>query len=515
MVDFLDTLAYIPFGFTASMIFSLTREIGLRRRNEQVFWFHRIMTLLFGLYLTVIFVLTLSPVYGFSISHLGSRVNLIPLQALNTMTDNPFNFWGNILLFVPVGVSLVLLSNKCQKLYVTVLIGAGLSFSIEVLQLFGTRGTDIDDVILNTTGTLCGYFSGRIILSVMPSLRKKVGVIIGHDNKSCRKQNDAESIAVLTAFVMISVFVAGFSIRTSDMQYKIADMQRPMTSGGVNNPEAPQLPNKAAVLISEDINAKNAYLLNVSSNTVLYEKESSQSIAPASTAKMLTALTVLDYCDENDEVLVGKEIERIAKDGSRAWLNTGDRLSVRQLLDALLLPSGNDAAYALAVFTGRKICKDETISIDESIAAFIDAMNKKAANIGAVHSNFVSPDGYDAEGQYSTAYDLACIAKAFIDSRMLKEIAGSYRISDVWLNGREVTYYNTNELINPESRYFYECAAGIKTGNSESAGSCLISCAYIDDQLYICVMMGSTEEGRWQDSLALYHAIRQHCAASS
>lgn len=474
MAYFFEALSYVPFGFVASMIFLAIREIGLRLKKEQVSWFHRIMIVVLGLYLTVVFTLTVSPIYGFSVSHFGNSVNFIPLQALNTMTDNPLNFWGNILMFMPVGMSLVLLSNKCKKLYVTVFIGAGLSVLIEALQLFSSRGTDIDDIILNTTGTLCGYLLGRIILNVLPVLRKKV-------------QNDTGSIAVLVAFVLISVFVTGFSINTPEMQQ----------------------PDQTAVSIFEDIDAENAYLLDVSSNTVLYEKESDKRIAPASTAKMLTALTVLDYCDENDEVLVGEEIGRIAEDASRAWLNTGTRLTIRQLLDALLLPSGNDAAYALAAFTGRKICNDETTPVDKAITAFMIAMNKKAAGIGAVHSNFVSPDGYDAVGQYTTAYDLAIIAKVFMDSDVLKGIAGSYCISDIWLNGQEVTYYNTNELINPESPYFYETAAGLKTGKSESAGNCLVSCAYIADELYICVVMGSTEEGRWRDSLVLYHAIRQ------
>jgi D-alanyl-D-alanine carboxypeptidase len=174
----------------------------------------------------------------------------------------------------------------------------------------------------------------------------------------------------------------------------------------------------------------------------------------------------------------------------------------------LLLPSGNDAAYTLAVFTGRKICNNEAISTDKAIAAFITAMNKKTIDIGAEHSNFVNPDGYDADGQYTTAYDLACIAKAFLDSSTLKDIAGSYRVSDVWLSGQTVTYYNTNELINPDSPYYLKCVAGLKTGKSELAGNCLVSCAYINKDLYICVVMGSTDEGRWRDSLKLYQAIQ-------
>lgn len=494
-----DVVAHMPFGLVASVVFLVVHEIRLRVRKEQASWFHRLMLLILGLYMTIVFAVTVSPEYGFSAAHFGDRVDLVPSQTLAEMLSNPTNFYRNILLFMPLGVLLVLLSGSCQKIYTSFFLGAGLSLVIEALQLFLSRGTDIDDVILNTAGTLCGYFLGRFILTVVPALRKKVGVLVEIDKKLCRKRNDLGSIVFLGIFVLISVFAADFSIGTTDMQNP--------TRPPMNGLEVPRQPRKAAVQVSGDINAKNALLWNVSSDTVLYEKESDQQIAPASTAKMLTALTVLEYCSADEQVVVGEEIERVAKDASRAWLYTGSRLTVQQLLDALLLPSGNDAAYTLAVFTGRKLCHDDDASIDKALAQFAEAMNIKAEAVGAVHSNFISPDGYDTEGQYTTAYDLACIAKAFMSSDILRDIAGSWRISDVWLNGREVTYYNTNELIAPDSPYFYKCAAGLKTGKSEAAGSCLVSCAYIADELYICVVMGSTDEGRWQDSLTLYHAI--------
>lgn len=493
---------YLFPGFTASILFLVIFEIGLRVKNEQVTWFHRMMVLIAGLYLTAIFALTVSPDYVFSITHFGDNINCVPLQVLDTVFSSPLNFWGNIILFIPFGVLLVLLSNKCKKLYITLFAGAALSLLIELLQLFGIRSTDIDDVILNTTGTLCGYFLGKLILFLTPSLRKKIGIIKKVDGKYYRKHHDAGSIVVLTMFVLISVFNVGFS-KTNN------EVQKPIIPSEDKHLCTQSSDAYDAKVISVDINAKNAYLWNISSDTVLYEKESDQQIAPASTAKMLTALTVLDYCHEDYEVLVGREIQLIAEDASRAWLYPGNNLTIRQLLDALILPSGNDAAYALAVFTGRKICGDDNISIDEALSAFIMAMNEKAASIGAVNSNFIYPDGYDANGQYTTAHDLACIAKEFLGSSILRDIAGSYRISDVWLSGQEVTYYNTNELINPGSQYYYEYAAGLKTGKSEDAGCCLVSSAYIEDELYLCVVMGSTVEGRWTDSLALYHAIKQ------
>lgn len=496
-------LRYLFPGFAAIILFWGISEINLRIKNERITWFRRIMFLIMGLYLTVVFSVTVSPDYAFSMERFGQNINIVPFRALHTAFSNSLNFWGNMIMFVPFGTLLVLLSNKCQKLSVTLFGGAGLSLFIELLQLFSIRSTDIDDIILNTAGTLCGFILGKLILLFIPSLRKRVGIIKKVDGKLYRKHNDAGSIVILVILIFASVFTTGFP-KTYD------EGKTPFLPDGKGlavseQPSAADEPEK----ISADVSARNAYLWNISCNTVLYEKESDERIAPASTAKMLTVLTVLEYCDEDEQVLAGREVQLIAEDASRAWLNPGNELTIRQLLDALLLPSGNDAAYTLAVFTGRKIYRDDEISIEKALAVFVEAMNEKAAEIGAADSNFTNPDGYDAGGQYTTAHDLACIAKAFWESDILRDIAGSYRISDTWLSGQKVTYNNSNELINPDSQYYYERAAGLKTGKSEAAGCCLVSAAYIDNELYLCVVMGSTEEGRWTDSLALYDAMIQ------
>jgi len=474
---------YLLPGLGSSILFLLADEITRRIRKERTSRFHRGIVLAAGLYLAGLFTMKVSRGFSISWPRVGEIINWNPFQAFRMVLSSPQNFWENVFLFFPLGVFLVLLFYQCRRLSVTLFIGAGISFLIELLQLFNVQTTDIADVILNTAGTLLGYLIGRALLSFVPHLRDKVGICQKMNGKVIRKHRDAGNFAALVFLVLFCVLLTGYI-----------------------KPQGTKLRSLGTAL---EISAKNAYLWNANSNTVLFEKESDAQIAPASTAKMLTALTVLDHCREDDTVLVGQEVKLIPKDASRAWLNPGNKLTVRQLLDALLLPSGNDAAYALAVFTGRDILKDGDASIEDAIAAFVDAMNEKAADIDALHTHFVNPDGYDADGQYTTARDLALIANTFLKTDTLKEIAGSHRISDVWLSGQDVTYDNTNELINPESPYYYECANGLKTGSSGDAGCCLVSCAYINDETYICVVMGSTEEGRWQDSLALYRAIQE------
>ncbi len=260
--------------------------------------------------------------------------------------------------------------------------------------------------------------------------------------------------------------------------------------------------------ISTDITAANAILVNKDTNTVLYQKNGTDKIAPASTAKMITALTVLDHCSPEDEMRVGAEIEMIHNDSSTAWLMQGDTLTVRQLLIALMLPSGNDAAYTLAVNTGKAIADDNSLTNQQAIKIFMDKVNEKAREIGATDSNFVVPDGYDAEGQYTTAYDLAIIAKACLENSIISEIVASNTSNEKWPNGREVTYKNSNKLLDPNSPYYHPEVIGLKTGTSSLGGACVVSAAVIDGETYICVVMGSTKESRFQDSVDILDKIK-------
>ena len=262
--------------------------------------------------------------------------------------------------------------------------------------------------------------------------------------------------------------------------------------------------------ISADVVAKNVVVMNADTNTLLYQKNSTDKIAPASTAKLITALTVLDYCSTDDEMTVGTEIELMHEDSSRALLNQGDILTTRQLLVALLLPSGNDADYTLAHNAGKKIAGDSNMTNAQSIDTFMDKVNEKARMLGLENSNFLAPDGYDTEGQYTTAYDLAIIAKACLDDPYISEIVSSYTSYQKWVSGREVTYNNSNELLNPNSQYYRSEVIGLKTGASTLAGNCLVSAAVINGETYICVMMGSTADGRFTDSITIYDKIKAH-----
>lgn len=251
------------------------------------------------------------------------------------------------------------------------------------------------------------------------------------------------------------------------------------------------------------IEAEAAILFDAKTKKVLYYKNPVKAVFPASTVKLLTAILALNYCDIKEEVTIGDEIQMITSDSTRAYLNIGDIMTIENLLEGLLLPSGNDAAYAIAAFVGRKSLKDQTATKEEAISEFRKLMNEEAKKLGVKNSCFMTPDGYDAIGQYTTAYDMGVIAMAAVNYDKITEISSKSKISTKFVSGREVTWSNTNRLINRNYKEFLSSAIGLKTGTSSMAGRCLISAAKKDGKEVISVILNSDAKGRWEDSLQL------------
>ncbi|MDF2610509.1 MAG: putative rane protein [Lachnospiraceae bacterium] len=252
-----------------------------------------------------------------------------------------------------------------------------------------------------------------------------------------------------------------------------------------------------------NIEATNAILMDCETGNVLYHKNAMMPIYPASTTKLMTALVALDLCDITEEITIGEEVGFIASDSSRAYLKEGQRLTMQMLLEGAIVPSGNDAAYVIAAYCGRKILDNRDADAKTAIRAFVNQMNEKAKELGLISSQFMNPDGYDEEGQYTTAYDMGIIAMEAIKSLTIRTISGKSSARNIFLSGEDVTWKTSNKLINTGSGMYYQYAIGLKTGTSSHAGRCLVSAAEKDGKKYISVVMNSTSAGRWEDSIDL------------
>lgn len=232
-----------------------------------------------------------------------------------------------------------------------------------------------------------------------------------------------------------------------------------------------------------DITAAAAVLVDRDSGSILYEKNAFRRRDPASTTKIMTAILALELGRLDDVVKVSAYAA--STPGSTMRLRAGDQYTLEQLLYGLLLESGNDAAVAIA----------EHLAGSE--AAFATIMSQKAKEIGAWNTRFRNPHGLTEYGHYTTAHDLALIARYALRNRKFAELVATRDREVAELQGRyRATLYNTNQLL-----WEYKGAEGVKTGTTPAAGKCLVSAATRDGQRLIAVVLGSQD--RWGDSVRL------------
>lgn len=248
-------------------------------------------------------------------------------------------------------------------------------------------------------------------------------------------------------------------------------------------------------------------MYDVQAKEVLYSKNAEEKAFPASTTKILTASLLMEYAGEDTVFTAGDEQEFVSPGSSLAYLNPGSQLDRDMMLDAIMLPSGNDAAYCAAARVGRIIAENEDMPSREAVNVFINKMNEKAAEIGCKNSNFTCPDGFHDDDHYTTAMDLLRIT---LNSQKYPEIAASGKKSYrelTYLTGENIFWNNSNKMIQSDSEYFYTYATGLKTGMTDMSGFCVVATAERFGHELILVCLGSeTSAIRWNDTIALLDA---------
>ena len=227
-----------------------------------------------------------------------------------------------------------------------------------------------------------------------------------------------------------------------------------------------------------ETSATAAILMDAASGRVLYEQNADRKMRIASTTKILTALVAIERGKLSDTVKVSREAAYT--EGSAMYLKEGETLTLETLLYGLLLCSGNDAAVAIAQHIGG------------SVKGFVSMMNEKARELGMDDSSFANPNGLDDESHYSTARDMAKLARAALENEPLVRIASTRSIT---IGGR--TMRNHNKLLG----YMDNCL-GLKTGYTKAAGRTLVSCAEKNGQRLIAVTLQDGND--WADHQALH-----------
>lgn len=251
------------------------------------------------------------------------------------------------------------------------------------------------------------------------------------------------------------------------------------------------------------VNAEAVYLYNLDTDTVVYEKNAHEVRAAASLTKMMTALLLAESgADLAQRYTIPEslaaEFDRIqAENGSDADLKIGETVTLESLLYACLLPSGNDAASAIACYLG-----------GGDLQAFFDRMNQRAAELGCENTNFVCAHGlYGLEyGNHTTAYDMFLIARAFRENETLMEVAcqtgywmpltNLHTVPESADAPAGAAYYitTTNVMQRPDQELYRSYIRGIKTGFTNEAGRCFASSAESGGMTWLLVVMGAPVE---------------------
>ncbi len=255
-----------------------------------------------------------------------------------------------------------------------------------------------------------------------------------------------------------------------------------------------------------DISSPSVLLMDLSSGKVLFEKNMNDKRYPASLTKIMTAILTIENCNLDEVATVSSNAVMSLSSGYvTANLQVGEELTVDQLLHVLMVGSSNDAAIVLAEH------------ISGSVEEFSKLMNEKAAEIGCASTHFVNPNGTHDTDHYSTAYDLALIAKYAMQNQTFRQIVSttSYQLpaTDKYKNNdRLFTTTNSLLIVNNNNRadnYYYKYATGIKTGFTTPAGNCLIASANKDGLELLTVVLGAgdTKSGlsaRYIDTINLF-----------
>lgn len=253
------------------------------------------------------------------------------------------------------------------------------------------------------------------------------------------------------------------------------------------------------------LRSRSAFIYDMNSKETKFSDDAR--IYPASTTKLLTALTALELMDPELEVSPGEEVYMTGEGASSAYIRPGQTLTLEMLIEAMIVPSGNDAAYAVAAAGGRVLLSDGSADAEKSVFRFVDEMNRYAEKLGCKNTNFTTPDGLAGEDHYSTSSDMAKIAAAAAENNIIMKYAATASDDVTYASGHTNTWINTNKQLDKSSPYYNANIKGMKTGSLDGY-YCLISLYDDGENKYIIGTFGASDDaGRYKDTENILKSI--------
>lgn len=283
--------------------------------------------------------------------------------------------------------------------------------------------------------------------------------------------------------------------------------RQPETTEQTTLPEETTEPAPTYPTPDFELSATHVFVYDTLTETLLFSKgDMQEKIAPASLTKLYSAWVALQYLDPETVVTAGEEVTWIDPESSVAYIYQGQRVTVEQCVQGMLMKSGNDAAYILAVAAGRAISENPDLSATAALGIFAGKMNEKALELGLENTHFSNPDGIDTAGHYTSLSDLVEISRLALEDPVMKKYVAMVQDDVTYVSGETASWKNTNLLLHEDSQFYCEAACGLKTGSTANAGKCLISAFTKEDGGYLIIgTLGCPENlQRYVDTLHLY-----------
>jgi D-alanyl-D-alanine carboxypeptidase len=225
------------------------------------------------------------------------------------------------------------------------------------------------------------------------------------------------------------------------------------------------------------IEAKSALVIDLETNQELFNQNPTEKLPIASITKLMTALIILEEHPMEEIVTITKESTEIT--GSKIWLFQDEKISIRDLLYAILIHSANDAAHALAIHNGGSVDK------------FVEKMNQKAQSIGLQNTNFSNPIGFDDPENFSNAYDLSLLGRHSFRQEFIRQAATINEMTIISIDGKFPHELKSTNLLLQNSNYSIK---GLKTGSTDEAGQCLITVAELSNGRKILTVILNSQD---------------------
>ena len=248
-------------------------------------------------------------------------------------------------------------------------------------------------------------------------------------------------------------------------------------------------------LTADMLYAGGAVLMDANSGNILFSKNATTRMHPASTTKIMTLLLAVESgIDLNREISIPQAAADVARDSTLVPVYPGETMTFGDLLLGFMLNSGNDGANAVAVL------------VAGTLEGFVERMNARAAELGCQNTHFANAHGYTQEGHYTSPYDMALITRAGLQNETFRGIVSRSSATITVKERGEIFVGNKHLVLVPSSTYYYEGAMGVKTGTTSAAGNCFVGAAERDGATIISVVYKAPEDGqRWDDTIHLFN----------